>query len=70
MLCYESHHFVRLTVVPGLSGPWQVSGRNLISDFEKVVRIEREYIEDWTLGLDAKILAKTAVVVLSGKGAY
>ncbi len=70
VLCYESHHFVRLTVVPGLSGPWQVSGRNLISDFEKVVRIEREYIEDWTLGLDAKILAKTAVVVLSGKGAY
>lgn len=67
---YAPHHFVRLTVVPGLSGPWQVSGRNLISDFEEVVRLERAYTEDWTLALDAKILAKTVGVVLSGKGAY
>jgi lipopolysaccharide/colanic/teichoic acid biosynthesis glycosyltransferase len=67
---YEPHHLVRLTVVPGLSGPWQVSGRNLISDFEEVVRIERAYIEDWTLALDARILAKTVAVVLSGEGAY
>lgn len=67
---YESHHYVRLTVVPGLTGPWQTSGRNLITDFEEVVRIERAYIEEWSLGLDLRIMAKTLVVVLSGKGAY
>ncbi|HEU4996616.1 MAG TPA: sugar transferase, partial [Gemmatimonadaceae bacterium] len=40
---YEPHHFVRLSVVPGLTGPWQVNGRNLITDFEEVVRLERAY---------------------------
>jgi lipopolysaccharide/colanic/teichoic acid biosynthesis glycosyltransferase len=67
---YDAHHFVRLSVVPGLTGPWQVNGRNLISDFEEVVRLERRYIEEWTLALDVKILVQTVGVVLSGKGAY
>jgi lipopolysaccharide/colanic/teichoic acid biosynthesis glycosyltransferase len=57
-------------VVPGLTGPWQTSGRNLITDFEQVVRIERAYIEEWSLGMDLRIMAKTLVVVLSGEGAY
>ncbi len=67
---YEPHHFIRLSVVPGLTGPWQVGGRNLIADFEDVVRLERRYIEEWTLSRDAKILLRTIGVVLSGKGAY
>jgi len=67
---YEPRHFVRLSVVPGLTGPWQVGGRNLITDFEEVVRLEREYIDDWSLRLDLKIMAKTVGVVLSGRGAY
>jgi exopolysaccharide biosynthesis polyprenyl glycosylphosphotransferase len=67
---YEPRHFVRLSVVPGLTGPWQVGGRNLITDFEEVVRLEREYIDDWSLRLDLKIMAKTLGVVLSGRGAY
>lgn len=67
---YEPHHYVRLTVVPGLTGPWQTSGRNLITDFEEVVRIERAYIEEWSLGMDLRIMAKTLLVVLSGEGAY
>jgi exopolysaccharide biosynthesis polyprenyl glycosylphosphotransferase len=67
---YEPRHFVRLSVVPGLTGPWQVGGRNLITDFEEVVRLEREYIDDWSLRLDLRIMAKTVGVVLSGRGAY
>jgi lipopolysaccharide/colanic/teichoic acid biosynthesis glycosyltransferase len=67
---YEPRHFVRLSVVPGLTGPWQVGGRNLISDFEEVVRMERNYVDSWSLSVDLSILAKTVGVVISGKGAY
>ena len=67
---YEPHHFERLSVVPGITGPWQVGGRNLITDFEKVVRMERAYIQSWSLLLDAKILLRTVRVVVSGEGAY
>lgn len=67
---YEPHHFERLAVVPGITGPWQVGGRNLITDFEKVVRMERAYIQSWSLLLDAKILMRTIKVVITGEGAY
>lgn len=67
---YEPHHFDRLAVVPGITGPWQVGGRNLITDFEKVVRMERAYIQSWSLVLDAKILLRTIKVVITGEGAY
>jgi exopolysaccharide biosynthesis polyprenyl glycosylphosphotransferase len=67
---YESHHLIRLSVVPGLTGPWQVNGRNLITDFEEVVRLERDYIERWSLRSDIEIIVRTLGVVLSGKGAY
>ena len=67
---YEPRHFVRLSVVPGLTGPWQVNGRNLITDFEEVVRLERSYIDEWSLKLDLRIMTRTVGVVLSGKGAY
>lgn len=67
---YEPRHLIRLSVVPGLTGPWQVGGRNLITDFEEVVRLERKYIEGWSLRLDIEIILRTTLVVLSGKGAY
>ncbi len=67
---YEPRHLVRLSVVPGLTGPWQVNGRNLITDFEEVVRLEREYIERWSLRSDMEIVVRTVAVVLSGRGAY
>jgi exopolysaccharide biosynthesis polyprenyl glycosylphosphotransferase len=67
---YEARHYVRLSVVPGMTGPWQVSGRSLITDFEEVVRLERAYVESWSLALDAQIMVKTFGVVFSGKGAY
>ena len=56
---YEPHHMERLFVVPGVTGPWQVSGRNSVVDFEEVVRLDREYIRSWSLRRDLVILAKT-----------
>jgi exopolysaccharide biosynthesis polyprenyl glycosylphosphotransferase len=67
---YEQRHFVRLSVVPGMTGPWQVGGRNLITDFEEVVRLEQAYVEGWSLRLDLRIMIKTVGVMISGKGAY
>lgn len=67
---YEQRHFVRLSVVPGMTGPWQVGGRNLITDFEEVVRLEQAYVEGWSFRLDLRIMIKTIGVMISGKGAY
>lgn len=67
---YKPHHFERLSVIPGITGPWQVSGRNLITDFDQVVRLEGAYIRSWSLLLDAKILMRTLAVVVRGNGAY
>jgi exopolysaccharide biosynthesis polyprenyl glycosylphosphotransferase len=64
---YEYHHKARLGIRPGLTGMWQVSGRSNITDFEKVVELDTEYITNWTLGLDVRILFKTIGVVLGGK---
>ena len=60
---YEPHHKVRLAIKPGITGMWQVSGRSDITDFEEVVRLDKEYIENWDIGLDIKILLKTVMVV-------
>ncbi|MCR4797794.1 MAG: sugar transferase [Lachnospiraceae bacterium] len=65
---YEYHHKARLGIRPGLTGMWQVSGRSDITDFEKIVELDTDYIMNWTLGLDVRILFKTVAVVLSGKG--
>lgn len=65
---YELHHRVRLAIKPGVTGMWQISGRSEITDFEEVVRLDREYITNWSLGLDIKILFKTVAVVLKRDG--
>lgn len=66
---YHYHHRARMAVKPGITGMWQVSGRSEITDFEEVVRLDTEYISNWSLGLDLKILLKTIGVVFTGKGA-
>ena len=66
---YDLRHRVRLATKPGITGMWQVSGRSDITDFEEVVRLDREYIVGWSLGLDVKILVKTVGVVLLRRGA-
>ena len=62
-------HRRRLSVKPGLTCLWQVSGRNNVSDFRDWVRLDLEYIDNWSLWLDLKILARTIPVVLTGTGA-
>ena len=65
---YELHHRARLAIKPGITGMWQVSGRSDITDFEEVVRLDKEYIENWNIGLDIKILLKTVMVVVRKDG--
>lgn len=66
---YEAHHKKRLSVKPGLTGLWQISGRSDIVNFEEIVRLDSEYINNWRLGLDLKIICRTVLVVLRRKGA-
>ncbi len=65
---YHLHHLSRLAIKPGLTGMWQTSGRSDITDFEEVVRLDNEYIRNFSLGLDIKIIAKTFGAVLGMKG--
>ena len=66
---YELHHRARLAFRPGVTGLWQVSGRSNITDFEDVVRLDMKYIDEWTLGLDIKIVLKTIGVMIRRAGA-
>ena len=66
---YENHHKRRLSMKPGITGLWQVSGRSSIEDFEDVIKLDVQYIDKWTIWLDFKILLKTVKVVFLGKGA-
>jgi exopolysaccharide biosynthesis polyprenyl glycosylphosphotransferase len=66
---YSEHHFIRLDMRPGLTGPWQVSGRNRIMHFEDVVQLEAAYISNWSFAQDAMILARTLPAVLRMDGA-
>ena len=59
----------RLTVKPGLTGLWQVSGRSDL-DVEDAVRLDLSYVENWSLMQDLMIIAKTVSTVLRGEGAY
>lgn len=58
----------RLSMTPGLTGLWQVSGRSDITDFDEVVKLDLEYIDNWSIGLDLRLLFKTVGVVFTGRG--
>ena len=66
---YNEHYRRRLSMTPGLTGLWQISGRSDIEDFDDVVKLDLQYIDNWSLGLDIRILIKTVGVVLFGRGA-
>jgi exopolysaccharide biosynthesis polyprenyl glycosylphosphotransferase len=66
---YEQHHYYRLRGLPGITGLWQVSGRSDLS-FDDMVRLDRYYLDNWSVHLDIQIMLKTAYVVLACKGAY
>lgn len=66
---YEAHHKRRVSITPGLTGLWQASGRSDITDFEEVVNLDLQYIDNWSIWLDIKIIFQTVLVVFRGKGA-
>lgn len=66
---YENWQRKRICIKPGITGLWQVSGRNSITDFNEVVRLDLEYIDTWSLGLDMKLLFRTLKVVFLREGA-
>ena len=67
---YEDRHFRRLDAKPGITGLWQVSGRSEVLDFEDVIYLDRQYIEQWSFWLDVSILFRTVPAVLRRTGAF
>jgi len=65
---YKDLHLKRLSMKPGVTGLWQVSGRNKIKDFDEWVKLDLEYIDNWSFALDLKIAMKTVGTVFSGTG--
>jgi len=66
---YDARQAQRLSVMPGITGLWQVSGRNSLSNFDTWLELDLEYARRWSLWLDLRILAKTVVVVVVARGA-
>jgi len=66
---YQSYHMRRLSIRPGITGLWQVSGRSDITDFEEVVKLDLKYIDQWSLLLDIRLIFMTVGIVLFRKGA-
>lgn len=67
---YENYQRRRISIKPGMTGLWQVSGRSSIMDFDEVVRLDTKYIDEWSIFLDIKIILKTFLVVFKKRGAY
>ena len=66
---YTGYQKRRISFRPGITGLWQISGRSDIKDFDEVVKLDLEYIDNWSLLLDLKIIFKTILVVFNGSGA-
>ena len=66
---YEPHHRARMSFRPGLTGLWQVSGRSNITDFEEVVRLDTQYIGEWSVKNDLRIIFQTAISIMKKDGA-
>ena len=67
---YEDAHYLRFDMKPGITGPWQVSGRNQVTEFDDVIRLEAEYIRDWSIWKDLAILLRTLPAVLRTSQAH
>jgi exopolysaccharide biosynthesis polyprenyl glycosylphosphotransferase len=67
---YSKWHHRRISTRPGMTGLWQVSGRNQISNFDEVVKLDLAYIDNWSIFLDIKIIFKTMAVVFSRRHAF
>ena len=67
---YKRSQWRRISIKPGITGLWQISGRNDIKKFDEVVELDLKYIDNWTLWSDIEILFKTVGVLIKRKGAY
>lgn len=67
---YKSHHYKRLLVKPGITGEWQVHGRSNVRNFDRIVQMDLDYQQKWSILYDLKLILKTIGVVVLGKGAY
>ncbi len=65
---FSDYQKQKLAVKPGITCLWQVNGRNDVSDFDEWVRMDLDYIRDWSLGLDFRIMLKTLTAIVSGTG--
>jgi exopolysaccharide biosynthesis polyprenyl glycosylphosphotransferase len=66
---YEAHHYARFDVKPGMTGPWQVAGRNRIKSFDQIVTLETDYIRNWSVWSDLRLLFETIPAVIGMRGA-
>ena len=67
---YESHHYQRLKVRPGITGEWQVKGRSRVNNFEDIVRMDIDYQHKWSPLYDLYLILKTIEAVIASRGAY
>jgi exopolysaccharide biosynthesis polyprenyl glycosylphosphotransferase len=67
---YERHHYARFDATPGITGPWQVSGRSTMTDFNEIVRLETAYVRNWSMLSDFGILLRTIPAVFGMRGAH
>ena len=65
---YERSHWRRMSIKPGITGMWQVSGRSNITDFSEIVRLDTEYIDKWSIMGDFRIMFLTVVQMLKRDG--
>jgi lipopolysaccharide/colanic/teichoic acid biosynthesis glycosyltransferase len=66
---YEENNYSRFDMKPGITGPWQVSGRSRITSFDHIIALETAYLTDWSLSRDVAILLRTIPAVVSMRGA-
>ncbi|MBD2037208.1 sugar transferase [Leptolyngbya sp. FACHB-321] len=67
---YDSHHWQRLNVKPGMTGEWQVNGRSMVKDFEDIVKLDLHYQEQWHPLYDLTLIVRTVYVIVAKVGAF
>jgi exopolysaccharide biosynthesis polyprenyl glycosylphosphotransferase len=67
---YQKWHHRRISIRPGITGMWQVSGRNAITNFDEIVKLDLKYIDNWSIWEDMKIIIKTVLILFTREGAY
>jgi len=67
---YKRSHWRRISIKPGITGMWQVSGRSEITSFDEIVQLDVSYIDSWNILTDFRVMLKTVLILFTRKGAY